>query len=198
MSSRRDVLVTIAAATAVSPAQHEGHAPAARIPAPRSDWKKKQPRFFSTEEMAMLSALSDTILPRTDTPGASDAGVPLVIDSNAASNPALQTRWREGLALLEKETQRLHQTGFSAASAEIRNKVVDDFSRARRSDKSSFFQLAKSATIDAYYVTYEGLHLELGWNANTYLSEFKGVGQPLPEFPLAARPARKAARKERG
>ena len=30
------------------------------------------------------------------------------------------------------------------------------------------------STIDHYYATREGLQQELGWNANTYLTEFKG------------------------
>ena len=30
------------------------------------------------------------------------------------------------------------------------------------------------STIDHYYATREGLQQELGWNANTYLTEFQG------------------------
>jgi hypothetical protein len=36
------------------------------------------------------------------------------------------------------------------------------------------FTLLKDLTIDAYYRTKAGLMQELGWNANTYLPEFKG------------------------
>ena len=35
-------------------------------------------------------------------------------------------------------------------------------------------RLLKGATVDAYYSTREGLNTELGWNGNTFLTEFKG------------------------
>jgi len=37
-----------------------------------------------------------------------------------------------------------------------------------------FFAVLKGAAVDAYYSTREGLNMELGWNANTFLPEFKG------------------------
>ncbi len=39
-----------------------------------------QLRFFSREEFSLLTSLADLILPKTDSPSASDAGVPYTID----------------------------------------------------------------------------------------------------------------------
>src|SRR5207244_2038008 len=39
------------------------------------------PLFFSAEPFAVLSEVSDIVIPRTDTPGARDAGVPAFIDA---------------------------------------------------------------------------------------------------------------------
>jgi hypothetical protein len=97
--------------------------------------------------MEMVSGLADLIIPRTTTPGAADAGVHRIIDSVVSKAPPLQKQWRQGLAWANAE--------------------------AKREGAESFAKLAGS-TIDAYYSTREGLVTELGWNANTFLPEFKG------------------------
>ena len=47
-----------------------------------------QATFLNAAELEWLTALVDTIIPRTDTPGASDAGVPAYIDRRLAGRPA--------------------------------------------------------------------------------------------------------------
>ena len=37
---------------------------------------RKKARFFDARRFAILDAVTETIMPRTDTPGARDAGVP--------------------------------------------------------------------------------------------------------------------------
>mgnify|MGYP000002849333 FL=1 len=45
-------------------------------------------RFFSDQELALVSRISDLLLPRTDTPGALDVNVPGFIDG-------LMAEWAE-------------------------------------------------------------------------------------------------------
>ena len=40
------------------------------------------------------------------------------------------------------------------------------------------FKRLRDTTIEQYYNTREGLQTELGWNANTYVAEFKGCTHP--------------------
>jgi hypothetical protein len=55
-------------------------------------------RFFTPEEMAAFRRLADTLLPRTRTPGALDAGAPEFLDFYIAqSGPAAQKLYREGV-----------------------------------------------------------------------------------------------------
>lgn len=94
----------------------------------------------------------DLIIPRTDTPGASDAHVPEFIDRKLSLDPELKERFFEGLR---------GYRGFDE------NSVNDPF-----------FKLVKNLTIDGYYTSKEGLTQELGWHGNTFLTEFKGCTHP--------------------
>jgi hypothetical protein len=109
----------------------------------------------------------DVIIPRTDTPGASDAGVPIAIDKLCANNPKLKKDITAGLARLEKAK-------FSELDEAGRIAIVKPMSDAN----DPFFRGIKNMTIDAYYSSREGLTQELGWHANTFVAEFKGCTHP--------------------
>ena len=127
---RREALVTIAA-MAASPALGDQ-------------------RYFNEDELGLLARLVDIIIPRTDTPGASDAGVHLYIDHLARMRPALGARLKDQLAAVDPE----------------------------HFEKSSLFPVIKDLTIDGYYSTKEGLVTELGWHGDTYLEKFEGCTHP--------------------
>lgn len=69
------------------------HAQAAQRPA----------TLFRADERALVAAMADAILPRTDTPGALDVGVPAFIEFITAEwmTEAERTEFRAGLAALE-------------------------------------------------------------------------------------------------
>ena len=69
------------------------HAQAAQRPA----------TLFRADERALVAAMSDAILPRTDTPGALDVGVPAFIEFITAEwmTETERTEFRAGLAALE-------------------------------------------------------------------------------------------------
>lgn len=148
MSTRREALCTIAA-VATFPA----------LGAPRTASK-----HFSAEDFQLLTAVVDLIIPRTDTPGAFDAGVPLYIDRVAGNKPTVRRTLQEGLAALRAE-------GFEKATPERRLELLTSASRP-------FLELAKELTIDGYYSTREGLVTELGYHGNTYVREFTGCTHP--------------------
>lgn len=61
-----------------------------------------EPKFFNADEYEFITKFADTIIPRTDTPGASDVGVPEMIDKIVADvyGAEQQAEMKEGLTKL--------------------------------------------------------------------------------------------------
>jgi hypothetical protein len=127
--------------------------------------KAYTPKVLTPDQMESVAKLVDLIIPRSDTPGASDAGVPAYIDRAMSRNARTKARFLEGLSQLEAK-------GFFTASVESQTEMLTAIS------KGKFFKLVKDLTIDGYYTSKPGLTVELGWDANTFLTEFKGCTHP--------------------
>ena len=149
-TTRREALLAIATAPILS-AQHQH---AAEMPASATPYK---PQTLTLSEMDFVARLSDLIIPRTDTPGASDAGVPEFIDRRLTASHELTAAFRQGMAMVGPDLTEARLT-----------EIID----------TPFFRLAKEMTIDGYYSSRAGLVEELGWHGNTFLSEFKGCTHP--------------------
>jgi hypothetical protein len=186
MSTRRDalkILTFLPAAAPSFPAAQEtkesgdqpGHlhtGPAIKVPVPSA------PSFFQPAEFQMVEALTERIIPRSDTPGAKDAGVALLIDKAIVANPALISDYRSGLADLDAISRASYGNAFTSLSEEQQIAVLTPLSLETGSPLASFFALVKDMTIDAYYKTEAGLKTELGWHGNTFLPEFPGCDHP--------------------
>jgi hypothetical protein len=135
---RRELLKTLAAVPALSRA----HA--------------QQP-----DRTPLLARVTDLIIPRSDTPGAVDAGVPAIIEGLVLRRPKAKSELDAGLDDL-------------AAKRFLELTEPDQIALLQSIETTPFFKLVKDLTIDAYYSTPEGLAKELGWHGNTYLEEFPG------------------------
>ena len=80
-------------------------------PKPGASW---HPLFLSKEEGAIVEEVAELILPRTDTPGARDVGVPAFIDVilKDAYPAEDQARFVSGLKDFDAEAQRAHGKPF--------------------------------------------------------------------------------------
>src|ERR1041385_5977234 len=78
------------------------------------------PKFFSEEQARLVSALSETILPGTNTPGAIDAGVPGFIDDMVGTvySGIQQKTFTDGLAALAATAKSDIGTDFIDARPE--------------------------------------------------------------------------------
>ncbi|MGE7137503.1 gluconate 2-dehydrogenase subunit 3 family protein [Luteibacter sp. NPDC031894] len=63
-----------------------------------------KPQFFNPAQYSLVGAVSDIVIPRTDTPGAVDAGVPLFIDQmfKAVYSKDDQKRYLTAMAAFDK------------------------------------------------------------------------------------------------
>ena len=73
-----------------------------------------KPAFFTAAEYAVLSRLTDVLIPETETPGAVRAGVPEYIDRVVSLNDGHQALARAGLAWLTSEAQRRFSREYAA------------------------------------------------------------------------------------
>jgi hypothetical protein len=124
-------------------------------------------QVFLGEDLTAITRLADIIIPRSDTPGAADAGVQFFIDSAAKRSKVLEKRLRGGLDWLKKNS-------FLKLAEKDQIALV----KRATTEQKQFFKTMKDLTIDGYYGSREGLTKELEWNANTFLSEFKGCTHP--------------------
>ena len=155
MSDRRDALKGLASLTVLPALAQEHQHGESKAAAPLTA------RFFSPAELTELGEWVELILPRTETPGARDAQVHYLIDGVCHRTPSMGKEWRATLAWLQK------QKGS-------REQVLARISTESKTAGATHFKRLKDTTIEQYYTTREGLQTELGWNANTYVAEFKG------------------------
>lgn len=136
-------------------------------------------RFYAAHELSFLHQFSDALLPRTDTPGATDVGVPALMDRMMADWASDETR-RVQRATINTISQTLHERlgqPFSLATSDraaAALAVLDDeaFSQGRHSG----YKPLKRFVADVYFLTEAGLRDERGYELVP--------GQWVPSKPL--------------
>ena len=171
MKTRRQILQATAAAATfpILNAQHD-HSATKNVRASRA-------KVLTADELQKVAQLVDRIIPRSDTPGASDAGVHFFVD-RAVHLQKRTAKFRAGWKTLDDLSGRLRQTQFSALDAKGQIEVLRHASENPETPAGRFFEWMKGLTIDGYYSSKEGLVQELGWKGNTYLPEFNGCTHP--------------------
>jgi hypothetical protein len=173
-NSRREILVGIAGASTLAAADNKPHVHVHDEQAPvESSTASYSPKVFTSGELKTVGALSETIIPRTKTPGALDAKVHEIIDETLSTRKPQQAAWRKGLAEVSALSKKLYKKEYADLSDSDQAAVMTELAA-----KSAFFKTLKDATVDAYYSTKEGLMTELGWDAAKPMPEFKGCTHP--------------------
>jgi glucoside 3-dehydrogenase (cytochrome c) hitch-hiker subunit len=138
-------------------------------PKPSASW---HPQFLSTAEGAIVEDVAELILPRTDTPGARDVGVPAFIDVilKDAYPAEDQARFVSGLKDFDAEAQRAHGKPFlelpQAQRLAFLQKVHDEAAAAERVQadnevppsrrKRPFVLMMKELTMLGFFVSKPG------------------------------------------
>jgi hypothetical protein len=150
------------------------------------------PKFFNPAEYRALTRMVDLIIPRTDTPGAADAGVPIYIDIIVGADDALGRKFRSGLADLDATSRAATKRSFVDASPAQQTKILESMQHATP-PANGFFESVKSMTIVGYYSSEIGLFEELHFVGNQMLSSFTGCPHPGHSLDVPVRRDHRAA-----
>lgn len=124
--------------------------------------------FLSVEESATVTAMADQILPRTDTPGALDVGVPAFIDRMLAGYYTDKERGivRAGLAAANADAGKLRGKPFAQLTADEQVALMRQYDQAQfdqtRANASTqgaaphYFRLIKELTIIGFCTSEAG------------------------------------------
>lgn len=161
---RRRDLFKIGAATAAAAPQlfAEDHHHVAAMEAASAQVKAAswQPAFFDAHQNDTVIALTDLIIPRTDTPGAKDVNTNRYLDFFFATGE-VETRHRfiEGLNWLDGYAIRKHHAPFVKLPSEQQTAILhtlDTNAEPNTEPGQHFFRLVKGWTARIYYNTKEG------------------------------------------
>lgn len=151
--SRRDAIkrTALLLGLALSPAALDGvlHA---QTPTPGS---APQLQALSATQFATLTAVAERILPRTDTPGATDVRVAEFIDRMLAAylTPEEKTTILAGLDDVEATSRRHHQRSFVQVSTAQQDELLRAVAQAAQSKEKTFFHLVKDLTLVGYFTS---------------------------------------------
>jgi Gluconate 2-dehydrogenase subunit 3 len=144
-------------------------------------------QFFDRKQFRTVEVLTEMILPTDDEPGAKEAQVANYIDfvvfSAREFEPSLQQSWLDGLAFVDRESQKRFGKVFALASDADRTALLTEMSLPEHSPKArhegyAFFQLAKEMTVEGFYTSRVGLIDVLDYQGMNFMSEFPGCTHP--------------------
>lgn len=116
---------------------------------PTLDWS---PSFFTTQEGSIIEQIVERILPRTDTPGALDAGVHAFIDRMMAKFYPEKDRlaFREALKKVDEDANKDFGKNFTSLSEAQQDELLNKYdatSREKSNGEPHFFKRIKELTI---------------------------------------------------
>jgi len=111
---------------------------------------------LSPAHTALVRAIADTIIPRTDTPGATDVGVHKFVDVivNEHLTDTERTAGLAGLDAIDARARTESNVVFAQLSAEKRSAMIDSFEKGDRNVEPSqtYFRL-KGLVVHGYFTS---------------------------------------------
>jgi hypothetical protein len=161
---RRDLLSTFGALSALS--LLPGHADQA--------WARLLGGYHPANSLTqaqqeLVRALADTIIPRTDTPGATDVGVPDWVNLIVAEyyNETERSAFLDGLTAIDARARTLRGVSFAELDAAARDEVMGALDRPadRQSPDARAYSRLKGLVVHGYFtserVQKEVLHTDI-------------------------------------
>lgn len=129
-------------------------------------------QFFTPEENELVDRLTDLIIPAdSHSPGAQAAKVSLFADLMLATgDEQARQQWRNGLRLIQREAENSSLPAVLAIAAA--NEAAPE------TELEHFFARLKVMTIEGYYTSSIGIHQDLDYRGNSFLTSFPGCTHP--------------------
>jgi gluconate 2-dehydrogenase gamma chain len=137
-------------------------------------WK---PAFLTEDQGAIVTEVAEMIIPRTDTPGAKDVGIPEFIDTMLKDvyEKEDQQRYINGIDALEKASEAQFRKAFMKLDSPQRTQLVKQFhdeavERERaddepdRSSRRPFILMTKELTLLGFFTSQVGASQVLQYN----------------------------------
>ncbi|HWZ75857.1 MAG TPA: gluconate 2-dehydrogenase subunit 3 family protein [Candidatus Sulfotelmatobacter sp.] len=157
------------------------------------------PRTLNAHQHATVKAMAEMVIPRTDTPGASDVGVAEFVDLILTEwyEEAERTRFLSGLAEVDSRSQTLFGKDFVDGSSlqqsdilmALGEKMVEEVGQQARplrrrgaSTPANFYAMLRHLTLTAYYTSEAGATDEL------HFEMIPGSYQGCPAEPIKEEP----------
>lgn len=122
-----------------------------------SDAPPPGPQHLTPARFALVAAMAETLLPRTDTPGAADVGVPAFIDTCYGQFMTDEERERltTGLDAFAEACRAAHGPPFTDLAPEIRTGFLSDTGRDATGETRAFLRQFREVALLAYYTSEE-------------------------------------------
>ncbi len=139
-------------------------------------------RIFDEQQLALLNAFTDVIIPRSDTVGARDVAVPAFMDMMLADwyDEEDTAIYMVGLAGFSAYIQKIYDTDFINLTAEERHAEVAalDLQVMGRREDNPFYAMTKKLTLIGYYTSEEAMDKELHYQGLIGEFDFEPSGPP--------------------
>ena len=149
---RRDLLRAVGAAAALSIVPRNAEAIWVRL---RDGHRTVD--GLSPAQLALVTAMADTIIPRTDTPGASDVGVPAWVNVVVAEyyTEAERTPFLSGLDAIDALSTRVAGAPFAGLSAGARDPVMAalDHPADKQAPEARAYSRLKGLVLHGYFTS---------------------------------------------
>lgn len=149
---RRDLLRAFGAATALALLPHDAVAAWARVAS-----GLRPTDGLTDAQLALVGAIADTIIPRTDTPSATDVGVPAFVDVIVTENygDAERATFLAGLDAIEAQLKSTGGAPFVDLAPSARAAAIETIETAsdRRSEPNRTYWRLKGLIVHGYFTS---------------------------------------------
>jgi hypothetical protein len=118
---------------------------------------------FTDEDIKFLDEVAETIIPKTDTPGAKDAEVGkfMTVMVNDCYDETDQKIFHEGMKKLDEACRKMHANGYMKTDAAHRKELLTaldkearDYAKAKKpDDPNHYFSLMKQLTLLGFFTS---------------------------------------------